>query len=275
MSRGSGIGVDNIHRRTKNMSFGVNNIARKVLKAYIGVNGVARLFFSPDWFIPTGLTAANVIAAYQFINASSESEALRDLGPAGKNLIKRGAPVWNRSYGFDFPDDGWAEGANFNLHQLDNESIAHFHTGIIRFTEMERVTDWNDYRGNDTTLSCIGLRYGLTYIRLDNYGDEYPKYLEGRAKTNTPCPNSGVIAWSPPDWKVRINGNVIPNANGEEAQTIWHNARRALLGQGCNWGSVAGRRYYFKGFKIQAAAFYNVALTDAQHAEMIARMNAL
>lgn len=293
MAKKTYIGVNGVARNVKNIYIGVNGVAREVKAGWIGVNGVARQFYAAgwirgngiarqfyaaDWFIPAGLTMANVICAYQFIHASSEAIALTDQSDGGKNLIKRGAPIWNASYGFDFPNDGWSQGSTSYLHQLDNENVRWFEDAVIRYSDGRRDIPYpdNSGRGNGCPLFAISAsRYFWLRTSARDTSIMTNDYMTGynAGGNKLRCLASGVIGYKPSQSKVYHNGTPIQHdATGVEQL---HNNKFCLIGQGLTWGSNDDRRWYNHGYRIQAAVFYNVALSDSQHAEMVTKINSL
>lgn len=53
------------------------------------------------WYLTPTLTSASVVAAYKFIHADSEADALKNIADSSKfNLTKKNSPVWNANTGF-------------------------------------------------------------------------------------------------------------------------------------------------------------------------------
>ena len=57
---------------------------------------------SNQWFVPRGLTIDNVLAAYQCVGQVSAEHALRDLGMYGHDLKNVGNVAWSSDTGFTF-----------------------------------------------------------------------------------------------------------------------------------------------------------------------------
>lgn len=277
MAKQANIGVNGIAQKIKSISIGVNGVARKVKKAYIGVNGVARLFFSAEWFIPTGLNISNVICAYQFKGVQSEAESLTDLTGHGHNLYKVNNPQWDANRGFYFPESRVYYGDQNWLNQLQTASTDpySYYTCVIRAGNLLPIPN---KRIREASLSYADVyRRFLGYRKFDESGNSGLDHgtVLGRYMTNQPCPNSGVFASTVYQVDTRING-VNYAVNNTSANTT-HNSKYCLLGQGETWGGNGNfhGEIWFKDVTIQAAVFYNVALTDAQHLEMVQRMNEL
>lgn len=81
------IGVSDARKDVKDIYIGVNNVPKEVVRAYIGVNNVPKIVFEKDWWTIGGAVSYNnILAAYQFKNASSKSTAMTDLTGHGYNL---------------------------------------------------------------------------------------------------------------------------------------------------------------------------------------------
>lgn len=276
MAKQANIGVNNVAHKIKNIYIGVNNVARKVKKAYIGVNGVARLFFSAEWFIPTGLNISNVICAYQFKGVQSEAESLTDLTGHGHNLYKVNNPQWDTVRGFYFPLSRvfYSNQNLLNQLQASTSDPYNYYTCIIR---AGNLLPFPNARVREASLSYADKFRRFLGYRVD--GDGTTQFnngtVLGRFGTNFKCPNEGVFANVMPQVDTRVNG-VNYAVNNTSANTT-HNSKYCLIGQGETWGGNDNSygEIWFKDVTIQAAVFYNVALTDAQHLEMVQRMNEL
>lgn len=252
MAKVSGIGVNNIYRKSKDIEFGIADIARKVKRAYIGVDGIARLFYAFDWWMTTGLSTANILAAYSFKGATSEAEALRDLSGNNRNLTNSGV-TFNSSYGFQIPGVITAG--------LLNSALTTFESCVIRFSN---VTP------NDGSL---GPSAPLIPMSLTRFVAAGLNYGSGWAKTFNPCiiynnriyystagsVTNGVLGTS--GSSIFINGSSVSVASAE-VQAIGEVLRTI----GC--GRFRSDTTYLSTSRIQAVAFYNVVLSAEQQKQI-------
>jgi len=271
------VGVDGAPRHVKDLWVGVGGVARNVKAAWVGVNGVARQVYPsmPDWFLVTGLSIANVLAAYNFTGASSESSALEDLTGHGYNLTKYGQshaggtryPVWSAGNGFRFYDT-----ARGNQGYLDNSSL---NTQAIRCVVV-RYTGVNSSYG--TWLVTAGGDNGRCQVTAVTHlwmSDSVAKY------------NGPGTVWYSGHWRSTSTyyANAVVGANVGTSNQIYINgagknstdrAAPTDKGSGSSWRTFGNTHAAISdlnnathgGKSIQAAVFYNVALSAAQHAEI-------
>lgn len=276
MSRGAGIGVNNIHRRTKDMDFGVNNIARKVLKAYIGVNGVARLFYTSAWWMASGLTPNNVIAAYTFHKAATQAEALKNNHTNNYPLTLAGNATWSLGNGIHIPHAAsldpnipWGSGLT--------SGITTFASVIIKFKDVQQ---WMSAVSTSALVPMNRNRFlAVTGAFGWNPENKKPYYIYDTKDAGT----ARVAVMNVPDNSVAagVIGVTHPTSlylNGAAQQVI---LKEAYYEEPGNYYKTLGAGRPGRGYNnnlaktIEAVAFYNVALTAAQHAEIYRQLISL
>ena len=272
MAKGMYVGNSNIARRVKNLYVGNSNVARKVKKASVGVDNVARLFYTSDWWIPSGISATNVIAAYRFKGASSETEARTDLSGHGYTLSKANSPVWTSANGFDMSH------ANAYLSNSTLNSLTTIKTIIIRFAGLPTtngvlypMSQIKGTYGTGTKNPMIYARFKLTNgssTISTNYPVVIVSWSNSKLKyyvANTKLGAEGVIGYS--SARIYIGG-VLKSSTSPTTKTV-----ESVLTTETNLAtSYSYTLDRFGGGKIYAAAFYSVDLNANQHKEVANNM---
>jgi len=246
--------IDN-YRKTKNLLAGVYEVRQA------------------PWWLPSGISESDVLAAYQFKGAVSETYALQNIkNSATYSLSKIGTPVWDSANGFTIPAV-----ANTGL---NNNDIGLISSVAVRFSDL-----------NTTSNDVVGLigSHELNLIMAKGCtapGGAYTYYKTPTCSTNY---QSGGIVASHKIGNGYGNGVLICNPNSSThspviyvngiQQTVsaydWNyadNFFRVTIGQTYRkykndpaWGTI----------KIQAVAFYNVILNASQAVEITEKMNAI
>lgn len=272
------IGINEKARRGRKMYIGVDGIARKVKRGYVGVNGIARLFFTSEFFLPKGVEKENCIAAYQFKGVKTLQEALIDRSEHGYNLTTQGTIDWD-------PNNGLRSGTVVNsaLAQVNGSgtilTYAIFYGnytthpdrwGAVLLSNMNHpsLSLYNYYaygeHGGGSGYTEDG--YGhIGIITSRENGDEQAGHWEGGGGiiANIDAPASGVFAGS--RTKLYLNGS--PLTVSEFGGTSW-GTLDIPWGNGTN-PVVASEN----NVDIYAAAFFNIELSDDQHAELARSMS--
>lgn len=213
-------------------------------------------FPTDKWYLPTGVTESQVIAAWQFIGRNSEAEALLSInGNSEYSLLKNNTSIlWNSDYGMYFP-------ATHNL-QMTSPDLAGNYNQIY--------SACFGYSGVSTTSG----NYACGGIILDNKRILVLRGYQG-GYINYPCINSssssavamksssitpsGVIGanWSS-NSQMFLNGQEISLAS--TGKTFSHTT--GYIGQFASSATNCVELY------ITAIAFYNTTLTSTQHLEL-------
>lgn len=264
------VGVSGKARQVKNIYVGVGGKARKVKRAYVGVGGKARLVYSSDWWVPSGVAAANCLAAYRFKGAASEAAALTDLTGHGYTLTKSGPPTWSSATGFTFNWNG-----NLNNASLNGQGV---NTIVVRFANA----------ADKTNLSAVGGSGNNRFLYRGLYLGSFYNGASGTAiNTNNPALLYGQV-WK--DWERPPAGSFYVYT---ASTTVGTSGVLAFGGSSFYWNGTAmttssGQTGIDEGTKampskytlaynakleLVAAAFFSVELTAAQHKEVADGMN--
>jgi hypothetical protein len=225
----------------------------------IETNGRRR---SQAWWLPSGISETNVQAAYQFKGATSESNAYYNLvNSSTYSLSKNNASVsWTSDKGVFIPA---VYGAGLTGFDQGYTSCA------VRFSDV-------DVNAN-TEVGLIGpVDWYYLFAKAATYSNIYYKTpgfstsSDNTSRSNEPMAY-GVLGYTRSLAKLYQNGQSksITTYQWTFAATAYTvsigNATRLTLEYSRTMGTVY----------IQAVAFYNVALSDAQHAELAEKMNAI
>ena len=289
MSKEMYIGVNGVARRVKEFYVGVNGVARKVKKAYVGVNGVAREFYSPDFWLPSGITVANCIAAYRFSGVASESKARTDLTGHGNTLSKvsSGTVTWTSANGF-YLQGSYPYLYTKSLYNMsDVKSIVIAYSGLtqntattvfVPFSVLYLPANTATTKPNFYARLYFGYYENGTHKWFNNSGPgvitgyknntlTFRYYSKGRLPENGVCGyssgSSGVI-YSKGNALTMVS-KTINNVDSLDTTQIGNTNTSGLVCDG-----IKTYPYY-----VKAAAFYNVSLTAAQQKAVYQGMNAL
>ena len=281
------IGINEVAHRVRKLYIGVDGVARKVKRAYVGIDNVARLFYTSEFFLPKGVDKAHCIAAYQFKGVHNLQEALIDRTEHGYNLTTSGTMVWD-------VDNGLRSGTVTNVNLANLNRAGSLITHVIFYGNYhDPYSSWEVFGNYSITamgMPGLSLRNRNTFMGHDggdgftdgtgqmgmitygDGGDSQSGHWEsggGILASNTYAPASGVFAGT--------NGN-------SQTSGLWLNGTRlATRGWGgAGWQSsppVDRQRGNSPvvpvdgNVDIYAAAFYDIALTDEQHAELARTMS--
>ena len=286
------VGVSGKARLVKNIYVGVSEKARKVKKAYVGVGGMARLVYSSDFWLPTGVAAANCLAAYQFKGATSETEALTDRTGHGYTLTKSGSPSW-ASAGFTIPAYGGLNNTTLRdkspvtvIARFDNFNPAKNQIGGSSY-QAAIVYESNDRATRDYQRLYLSTSYAThSFYWVGSGALGYQNGVESTIRTlSTPytenIKNSGVVGVSfggslyyngtaqsviKPTFKVNQDGGTgeITACLGNAGYVI------GMCPKTDTWCGSANQGW--ASYRLQAIAFYSVSLSAAQHSEVYTAM---
>lgn len=262
------IGVSGKARQVKNIYVGVSGKARKIRKAYAGVSGKARLVYSADWWLPSGVAAANCLAAYQFKGAASEAAARTDLTGHGYTLSKWDSLSWSSANGFERVS-GNSRLSNTTLCSKNIRSFA------IKYS--------NHVPANNGPIVEGGGSSGFAVLFISGLQKDGGKLWDGTESSWTTVPiipknnngevlkatsnasASGVIGVTA-QTAIYMNGTAMgvkTEGNDGTKHGPWPNSSSWLI-----W-------IYINNFYVHAAAFFDVNLTAAQHKELYTMMSLL
>ena len=272
------IGINEKARRVRKLYIGIDGVARKVKRAYVGINGVARLFYTSEFFLPKGVEKANCIAAYQFKGVKTLQEALIDRSEHGYNLTTQGTINWD-------PNNGLRSGTVLNSALAEVNSSGTILTyaifygnytthpdrwGAVLLSSMNHPSlslyNYYGYGGHGGGSDYSEDGYGhIGIITTRDNGDEQAGHWESGTGivANIDAPASGVFAGS--RTKLWLNGT--PLTVSEFGGRSWGDL--AIPWAGGNSPVVASEN----DVDIYAAAFFNIELNDAQHAELARSMS--
>lgn len=263
------VGVNSVARKVKKYYVGVSGVARKVKKAYIGVNGVARQYYSSDWWTPSGVSLTNVIAAYQFKGASSETVSRNDLSGHGKTLTLSGTGSWSSS-GY-YLNGGYLY--NTSMYNLsDVKSIVIRYSGLNTTTTFIPLSEM--YMPANTSGTKPNLYAHASWSRFYNgawLSTSYnaPAAIVGWSNdmlyyylANSSLPATGTVGYSGGTFYSNGSsiGGTYKSENAENLSTI-------EIGNTNQNGLVLSSRNGY-GYTVIAAAYFSVALTPAQQSEI-------
>lgn len=231
------------------------------------------------FFTPSGLSSEHILAAYQFKGMSSEAAALLDLSGRNFNLTKASesyqgvshSPTWGSSTGFTF--DAVMYGASG---YLDNASL---NTQAIRCVVVRYTGLTQDNRGYLVTAGGDNGRCQVTCATTVANGDTVSNY-----------PGPGFV-WYDQHWRSTSTfyAAAVVGANVGTSNQIYINGvgknntdrdARTDKSSGGSWRTFGNMHApvsnltnaVHAGKTIICAAFYDVALTADQHAEVASMM---
>lgn len=224
------------------------------------------------WWIVTGITDADVIAAWQFVDMASESAALKSIHNGTEyTLSKTGVSVtWNASTGFYIPAT--------NAAGLQQSTISGSPGGI--YSAVFAFTGANN-NSSDLAIGGVSPVYGRNLTVRGVGSGQTTYYANGVSINRTAGSNtfkkgsryeSAVLGgnWGSvaTDTKIYINGakQTLTNADGNmSSNSIWSTGGVIIQPSGGTVGS----------FYVKAVVLYGTQLTDAQHQELYENINAL
>ncbi len=236
------------------------------------------------FFTPSGLSSEHILAAYQFKGMSSEAAALLDLSGRNFDLTKGSqtyngqshTPSWSSASGFTFDAVMYGRSGYLDNSSLNSQAIR---CVVVRYTDLTQDNrGWLVTAGGDNgrcqvmAASSVALVDGEYSWHYANYGGPGFVWYSGHWRTtSTFYANAVVGANIGTSNQVYINGVGKSNTDREA---------RTGKGDGTAWrtfGNVHAdhsdlNNAVHAGKKIVCAAFYDVALTADQHAEVASMM---
>jgi len=242
--------IDN-YRKTKNLSAGIYEVRQA------------------PWWLPSGVSESDVLAAYQFRNAVSETYSYYNLVNSSAYLLsKNNASVtWTIDKGVYIPGgNSWEVGlVGFNRGYVSC-AIRFSDVDVNANTEVGLTSPIDGYYLMAKT--AVGANPG-TFYKTPGFstatGDN-----QSASRSNEPMAN-GVLGYT------RSLGKLYQNGQLKSLTTYtWSGAYYPVIvsiGQASR--QPQGPYRTLGTVYIQAAVFYNVALSDAQHVELAEKMNAI
>lgn len=266
------IGVGGKARRVKSIYVGVNGVARRVKRVYIGVNNVAKLVYFTDWYTANGTIAlSNVLAAYKFKGASSASEARTDL----------------TGHGYTLSGGSW-DASNGMSGSLTNGNLPN--AGVV--TQILFIGSYG-FSGNGTVQTKDLLtRMKFPYLTTNcRFGYTAHASSSGTVHYNGTQNRFGLIT----DWYDGQNNGYFNKSTckqsdaagsncviaGSTAGTVWVNGSSRSMSTVTTTGWDGSNKYIANSnvvvngqvCRVYAAAFYKVALSNQQHADIASALN--
>jgi hypothetical protein len=208
---------------------------------------------SSAWYLTTGVTAANVIAAWRFKGAVSEATSLVNLAnPGTYDLTATGAPTWDAV-------NGWTLNAG--------NTIAT--SGLVSQDKLSILIQYSDGSFNAGYAEAVyyAVNDFILFSSRDS-GDGGPYYSCYQGDGATVNSNSNLLSGNlgvsrnPASNTFRGYINGLPDI--EQTETLPNlEATQIILGM-TGWG-----------IKVQAAVVYSIPLTASQVATIAANMAAL
>ena len=239
------LSIDN-YRKTENLLAGIYQVRQA------------------PWWLPSGVSESDVLAAYQFKGAVSETYALQNIkNSATYSLSKIGNPIWDSANGFSIPAVANAG--------LNNNDIGLISSVAVRFSDL-----------NTTSNDAVGLigSHELNLIMAKGITAPGGAYTYYKTPTCSTYYHSGKIDNGYGNGVLICNPNSstlspVIYVNGIQ-QTVskydWYYAEyfyRVTIGQTYRKNITDP---VFGTIKIQAVAFYNVILNASQAVEITEKM---
>lgn len=250
----------------------------------------ALLMASGLFWLPSGMSQANVISAYQFKGVSSESDALTDITGHGYNLTKSSqtyngntySPTWSGSNGFTFAEVYQGLCGYLDNSSLDNQDIK---CAVIRFSNLTL-----DNRGY--LITAGGSAGTAQLMAACTYGDINGIQFKGAGFASIWGNASGTPKghW---DYSSSVVTSGVLGVNFGGSGALYKDGSLLTVTRSANANSYFGADVSTKqghtfgnshadisdlnnarhaGKKIQCAVFFSVALTTTQHKEVAERM---
>lgn len=237
----------------------------------------AILSASGVFWLPSGFSLADVLAAYQFKGVASEDDAKMDLSGNGRNLTKHtqsgNTPEWSASYGWKFVAAYQGASGYLDNSALDSLTIK---SAVIRFSNVTQDYDrtYLITAGGSTGYAQIMARSAIvTDDGIKTYGG--CGYAAGNNKWET--------------FSTYESEGVVGANFGTEDAMYWNGSLRNTtlrtgrteIGDGGHIGRTFGNSHaavsdlnnaYHGGKRIQCAVFFGKALSADQHLEVAQRM---
>lgn len=219
--------------------------------------------FSPRaWWLPSGITEDQVLAAYQFVGRASEAEALINVNNGTEYaLTKSGATVvWNQSTGLYFTGTGDVLTNSALTDQWQDLLSAAFGYSGATDAGISGGIGWRNYR----QLQIRALGYNSTNINAHTISR--PSTISSPQKAGT-FYTEGILGGNWDSTPILYhNGEVIATTASSTNIGDMNVSNARVLGQ---YASTS------KAFYCTAIAFYKTLLTSEQHLELANNIKAL
>lgn len=230
------------------------------------------------WWIPAGITEANVIAAFRFSGVGSMQDALRDIATDTYTLERTANTVtWNTDGGFLIPDASTGR-VGLNNSSLNGQTIS---AAAIRYS------DFNTGTSKHASLIAISpltyalyLKAWIRYTSSDGSTSNFWNTVINQAIGNSEV--SGVALKSAAVFggnftqrsTIYIDGqSYVASTHSHSGGTVGFESSKAVtIGHGgydSKWGGSAA------SYRVHSAVFYNTELTAAQWSELMRNMNGI
>ena len=183
------------------------------------------------FWLPSGMSYDNVLAAYQFKGVASEADSLADISGHGRTLTKHSqsgnTPTWNSSYGWKF--DAVYQGlcGYLNNAALNNQAIV---CAVVRYSNLSNQDrGWLITAGGSTGLAQLMAKSAVwESSQVKTYdGPGYPSSSGHWQTSSAGTPTAGVIGanFGSAD-KVYVDGvrrnTTTRSANTDKGDESWH-----------------------------------------------------
>ena len=224
------------------------------------------------FWLPSGMSYDNVLAAYQFVGVESENVALEDITGHGRRLTKVKqdlVPTWNKADGFTFAQRYWDVCGYLDNADLNAQTIR---SAVVRFSDVTL--------DNRCWLITAGGSDGLAQLCA-----AATVYTDHVVNLGGPGYTSGAETWR--YGSAPMTEGVL-GANFGTADGLYINGAHAAVSSQGSCASAAGVTWHtfgnvhadmsdlsnaqHAGKCIQAAVFFSVALSADDHAEVARRI---
>ena len=241
----------------------------------IETNGRRR---SQTWFLPSGITFSDVIAAYKPLGASSEAASLINLAsPGTNNLTKTGSPSWAAA-------TGWAIPGSINNGYYAS-GITTFTSVFVRYSNV--ITGQDVYKDACgcvvSTNSNFSIRNVYPQSSSVNFYQSTPGFLTSD-KSYTPIQKlhyDGGYAYFYPAGVSGVSNNIVYFNGAEAGADPGYGMGTVNNGYSVNLNHsylkignffVLNTPISYASYKIQAICFYNKILSSSQISELSSSM---
>ena len=234
---------------------------RKTEKLLAGIYQVKQA----PWWLPSGVSETNVLAAYQFRNAVSETLSFYNLVNSSAYLLSKNdaGVTWTIDKGVFIPAVRGAGLTGFNQGYVSC-AIRFSDVDVNASTEIGLTSPIDGYYLFAKTASGSGDYYKTPgFSNATNTG-------QSASRSNETMSN-GVLGYTRSLGKLYKNGQLksLTTYTWDYADAAYPISIGNAVRQPSGYPRAMGTVY------IQAAVFYNIALSDAQHVELAEKMNAI
>lgn len=220
------------------------------------------------WYLPTGISEDQVIAAYQFVGLSNETEALSNINEGTKYVLtKNGEMSWNVDTGFFLP----AENGNGFIQNGLNELYGNVKSGAFGFSGASNTAAFN----GGIIMNIERVLSVNTVVSAGNYtGDYLTGYAvsgpRGVPYRTSDVSRSGVLS---ADWKT--TPNLYFDGASKSLSTIPTNFGEAISGNSITLGHINKSKNNNLDIYFTAFVLYSTYLSPEQHLELSNKIHAL